>query len=103
MCYFDVSLPLCSSAAVGLYLGDAGFELRLGYGQHLLRFLVASLIPSKHIPGSISMRTQLLPSESFSVHHFDLYIEWDRLAASTDESQSESSFLFSAVYQPNST
>jgi hypothetical protein len=86
MRYFDISLPLCSSASVGLYLGDAGFELRLGYGQHLLRLFLASLILSKHIPGSISMRTQLLPSEFFSVHHFDLYIEWNRLAASTDAS-----------------
>ena len=77
-----MSLPLCSGAAGGLYWGDAGFELRLGHRQHLLRFLVASLIPSKHIPGSISMRTQVLPSKLFSVHHFDLCVEWDRLAAS---------------------
>jgi hypothetical protein len=79
---FDVPLPLCSSAAVGFYVGDAGFELSMGHRQHLVRFLVASSIPSKHIPGSISIRTQLLPSKSFSVHHFDLYIGWNRLAAS---------------------
>jgi hypothetical protein len=79
---FDVSLPLCNIATLGLYLGDSGFEMGLGHWQHLLRFLVASLIPSKHIPGSISMKTQLLPSNPFSVHHFDLYLEWVRLAAS---------------------
>ena len=86
---FDVSLPLFNSAAVSLYLGDAGFELGLGHRQHLQRFLVATLTPSKHIPGTVSMRTQLILSKSFSVHHFHLCIEWDLLAASKDEPQYE--------------
>jgi len=44
--------------------------------DNLLRFLVASLIPSKHIPGSISMRTQLLLSKSFSVASSGSVLRW---------------------------